>query len=136
MKKIIRRKANGFTIDPIGARDLDDAIWLEQKDGKYIVHVSISDVASQIIKGSEEDQDARSKCFSRYYPKRVDHMIPVKFAEDKLSVYVTARQYGSLLGDTSYVEAIERLLEIAEEIIDNYVIEHVLEPLAQTIAIK
>ena len=83
------------------------------------------------------DEDCRTQCRVSVETRTNAYQIRMRdFPEDQLSVYVTARQYGSLLGDTSYVEAIDRLLEIAEDIIDNYVIEHVLQPLAQTIAIQ
>jgi alkylation response protein AidB-like acyl-CoA dehydrogenase len=39
-----------------------------------------------------------------------------EFAEEQLSVYVTARQYGSLEPQTSYVDAINRLAVIAQEV--------------------
>jgi hypothetical protein len=58
------------------------------------------------------------------------------FAEEQLSVYVTARQYGSLDPDTSYVEALERLAGIAREVVENCVVEQILRPLARTISLK
>lgn len=58
------------------------------------------------------------------------------FPEEQLSVYVTARQYGSLKPDLTYGETVERLLGICRDVIENHVIENVLRPLAQTIALK
>jgi hypothetical protein len=58
------------------------------------------------------------------------------FPEEQLSVYFTARQYGSLAPDTTYVETLERLMKICREMVDNYVIDHVLRPLARTIAMR
>jgi hypothetical protein len=58
------------------------------------------------------------------------------FAEEQLSVYVTARQYGSLDPDTSYVEALDRLARIAREVVDTCVVEQILRPLARTISLK
>jgi hypothetical protein len=59
-----------------------------------------------------------------------------EFAEEQLSVYVTARQYGSLDPQTTYVEAIDRLAQIAREVVDTCVVEQILKPLARTISLK
>jgi hypothetical protein len=59
-----------------------------------------------------------------------------EFGEEQLSVYVTARQYGSLDPDTTYVEALDRLTRIAREVVDQCVVEQILRPLARTIALK
>jgi len=58
------------------------------------------------------------------------------FPEEQLSVYVTARQYGSLDPDNTFVETVGRLAEICQEMLDSHIIEHVLSPLARTIALK
>jgi hypothetical protein len=58
------------------------------------------------------------------------------YPEDQLSVYVTARQYGSLSPDRTFAETLDRLAEVCRETLDNLVIEHVLHPLARTIALK
>lgn len=59
-----------------------------------------------------------------------------EFPEEQLSVYVTARQYGSLGPNKTFVETLERLAEVCHEMLDNHVIEHVLDPLARTISLK
>lgn len=64
------------------------------------------------------------------------HVRTSDYPEEQLSVYATARQYGSLSPDTSYVETYERLEKICRQMIDDYVIEQVLRPLARTIAMK
>jgi hypothetical protein len=58
------------------------------------------------------------------------------FTEEQLSVYVTARQYGSLDPDTSYVQAMERLAGLAREVVDTCVVEQILRPLARAISLK
>jgi hypothetical protein len=58
------------------------------------------------------------------------------FAEEQLSVYVTARQYGSLDPGTTYVEAMERLAGLAREVVDTCVVDQILRPLARTISLK
>jgi hypothetical protein len=59
-----------------------------------------------------------------------------EYPEEQLSVYFTARQYGSLGPDTTYVAALDRLLGICYEMVDNYVVDGVLKPLARAIALK
>jgi hypothetical protein len=59
-----------------------------------------------------------------------------EFPEEQLSVYVTARQYGSLSADMSYTQALGNLSRICQEMVDHYVVDHVLQPLARTIAMK
>jgi hypothetical protein len=58
------------------------------------------------------------------------------FPDEQLSVYVTARQYGSLAADATFVATVERLREVCETMIEQHVIERVLRPLARTIALK
>jgi hypothetical protein len=59
-----------------------------------------------------------------------------EFPEEQLSVYFTARRYGSLETGETYVAAMNRLSEICRDVVDNYVVENVLRPLQQTIAIR
>jgi len=59
-----------------------------------------------------------------------------EFNEEQLSVYVTARQYGSLEPQATYVEALERLAQLAREVVDSCVVEQILKPLARTISLK
>jgi hypothetical protein len=58
-----------------------------------------------------------------------------EFQEEQVSVYVTARQYGSLSPDSTYVVAIEKLARVAQEVVDNYVVGSILEPLARAISL-
>ena len=58
------------------------------------------------------------------------------FGEEQLSVYVTARQYGSLDPDTTYVDTLERLASLARDVVYNCVIDQILRPLARTISLK
>jgi hypothetical protein len=64
------------------------------------------------------------------------HIRTGEFPEEQLSVYVTARQYGSLPPETTYVQAMDRLFNTASEIVDSYVVDQVLQPLARAIALK
>jgi hypothetical protein len=59
-----------------------------------------------------------------------------EFSEEQLSVYVTARQYGSLDASVTYVEVMDRLAKLAREVVDGYVVDQILRPLARTISLK
>lgn len=58
------------------------------------------------------------------------------FPEDQISVYFTVRQYGSLDPDMSFEQTLARLRNQCEHLMDTYVVDQVLRPLAQTIAAK
>lgn len=58
------------------------------------------------------------------------------FPEEQLSVYLTARQYGSLRPDLTFVAALDQLSHICHDMVDTYVVDNVLRPLARTIALK
>ena len=57
-----------------------------------------------------------------------------EFPEEQLSVFVTARQYGSLSPQVGFPDTLERLTQICQDMLQNHVIEHVLQPLARLIA--
>ena len=58
------------------------------------------------------------------------------FPEEQLSVYLTARRYGSLDPNESFVSAMLQLAEVCQDLVENYVVDNVLRPLQQTISIK
>jgi hypothetical protein len=83
------------------------------------------------------DTDCRTQCrLSVETRTSAYHVRTSEYPEEQISVYLTARRYGSLDGGESYVQAMNRLAEVGREIVENYVIENVLRPLQQTIAIK
>lgn len=65
------------TIDPVDARDFDDAISLtESEDGHWHLGVHIADVAHFVTPGSPLDEEAYKRGTSVYLPDRVLPMIP------------------------------------------------------------
>jgi hypothetical protein len=64
------------------------------------------------------------------------HVRTGDYPEEQISVYLTARQYGSLPHDTTYVQAMEQLARTCQDLVDAYVIDQILQPLARTIATK
>ncbi len=83
------------------------------------------------------DDECRLQCRISVEPRTNAYQIRTgEYQEEQISVYVTARQYGSLAADRTYVETLDRLKEICHDVIDDYVIDSVLQPLARTIALQ
>lgn len=57
------------------------------------------------------------------------------YPEEQLSVYVTARQYGSLAPDQTFVDTLDRLGRLCHEAIESHVIEHLLQPIGRAISL-
>ena len=74
-------------IDPVDARDHDDAIWAEP-DGKggFDALVAIADVSFYVRPGSLIDREARSRGNSVYFPDRVVPMLPEVLSADVCSL--------------------------------------------------
>jgi len=83
------------------------------------------------------DPECRTQCRLSIETRTTAYQVRTgEFSEDQLSVYVTARQYGSLDPSTTYVETLDRLTKVCIEVLEEYVIDSVLQPLARTIALK
>lgn len=65
------------TIDPIDARDFDDAVTVERDDrGFWTLWVHIADVSTFVGQGTAMDREARRRGTSVYLPGRVLPMLP------------------------------------------------------------
>ncbi|QGJ72371.1 Hypothetical protein PBC10988_40920 [Planctomycetales bacterium 10988] len=58
------------------------------------------------------------------------------FPDDQITVYFTARQYGSLQPNATFVDSLNKLYDVCREMMDTFVIAQVLQPLAQAISLK
>ena len=83
------------------------------------------------------DEDCRVQCrLSIEARTAAYHVRTGEYPEEQLSVYFTVRRYGSLDAGETYVTAFRRLSELCIELVDGYVVDSVLRPLQQAIAIK
>jgi ribonuclease R len=80
-----------LTIDPLDARDHDDAVYAEpdtdaRNRGGFVVIVAIADVAHYVRSGSRLDREAQLRGNSVYFPDRVVPMLPERISNDLCSL--------------------------------------------------
>ena len=80
------------TIDPVDARDRDDAVHAApdpdpKNPGGFIVWVAIADVAHYVRPGGALDREARKRGNSTYFPDRVVPMLPDVLSGDLCSLH-------------------------------------------------
>ena len=81
-----------ITIDPVDARDRDDAVLAEAdkepgNPGGHIIWVAIADVAHYVRPGGALDREARRRGNSSYFPDRVVPMLPDILSGDLCSLH-------------------------------------------------
>ena len=79
------------TIDPVDAKDHDDAVFAAPdsdpaNSGGHIVTVAIADVAHYVRPASALDRDAHERGNSVYFPDRVVPMLPERISNDLCSL--------------------------------------------------
>ncbi len=81
------RNSNVFTIDPIDARDFDDAVSIfKLENGNFEVGIHIADVSYYVSAGSELDKEALRRGNSVYLVGKVIPMLPEKLSNDICSL--------------------------------------------------
>ncbi|MBN8966812.1 MAG: RNB domain-containing ribonuclease, partial [Rhizobiales bacterium] len=85
------RKLPLVTIDPVDAKDHDDAVHAAPdpdpaNPGGYILTVAIADVAHYVRPGSALDREALKRGNSVYFPDRVVPMLPERISNDLCSL--------------------------------------------------
>ncbi len=85
-----RRDMRGIltmTIDPVDAKDFDDALsFRELENGYYEIGVHIADVSHYIEPGSALDKEAYHRATSVYLPDRVLPMLPERLSNELCSL--------------------------------------------------
>lgn len=72
------------TIDPVSAKDFDDAIYYDEENNE--LYVAIADVSAYVKEGSELDQEAYKKSFSIYLPNKMLPMLPFELSTNLCSL--------------------------------------------------
>ena len=86
-KRIDFRETLTFTIDPIDAKDFDDAISIKKiKKDLYEIGVHIADVSHYVIPETKLDDEAYKRATSVYLPDRVNPMLPEKISNELCSL--------------------------------------------------
>ena len=72
------------TIDPVDAKDFDDAIFWDETN--HTLYVAIADVSSYVTPDCAIDKEARSRGFSIYFPHKSIPMLPRALSENICSL--------------------------------------------------
>ncbi|XP_037929282.1 DIS3-like exonuclease 2 [Teleopsis dalmanni] len=129
------RKCCIFTIDPLTARDLDDAMSIEViSENEFEVGVHISDVSHYLLEDTELDDIVKNRATSIYLVNDVIHMLPKSLCfkcsllpgEDKyaFSVFWRMNGNGEVLTQPRFTRSVlnsctQFAYEHAQTIIDN-----------------
>ena len=83
-----------FTIDPVDAKDFDDAISIRNLDnGNYEIGVHIADVSHFVKPDSILDKSAYERATSVYLPDRVNPMLPERISNELCSLRPNEDKY-------------------------------------------
>ncbi|MEA3290074.1 MAG: ribonuclease R family protein [Campylobacterota bacterium] len=83
-KRTDLRDLDFCTIDPVGAKDFDDAVYFDE--GSSTLYVAIADVSSYVQEGSSLDIEAQKRAFSIYLPHKVLPMLPFELSNNLCSL--------------------------------------------------
>ncbi|KAA1423589.1 RNB domain-containing ribonuclease [Mumia zhuanghuii] len=75
-----------LTIDPPGAKDLDQAMFIERSGDGWTVHYAIADVVSYVRPGGAVDAEAHRRGQTLYAPSRRIPLHPPALSEDAASL--------------------------------------------------
>lgn len=103
----------------------------------------MADIPGATVVGNEPsfhialDNDCRVQCRLSFETRTsAYHVRTGDYPEEQLSVYLTARRFGSLDAGESHVSAMRHLAEVCQGLIESHIADNILRPLQETIAIK
>ena len=82
--RIDLRELDFCTIDPVTAKDFDDAIYFDTDS--YTLYVAIADVSYYVDYYSPIDQEAKRRGFTTYFPHKSFPMLPRELSENICSL--------------------------------------------------
>lgn len=86
-KRLDFRDKNVFTIDPVDAKDFDDALSIEKlENGNFRVGVHIADVSHYVKQGTSLDKEASERGNSVYFVGKAIPMLPEKLSNNLCSL--------------------------------------------------
>ena len=83
------------TIDPVSAKDHDDAIYYDESD--TTLYVAIADVSAYVKEGTLLDEEAKKRAFSIYLPNKVLPMIPFELSANLCSLKPNVKRLSYVL---------------------------------------
>lgn len=125
------------TIDPVDAKDHDDAIYYDNQTQE--LYVAIADVSAYVKENTKLDEDARKRAFSIYLPNKVLPMIPHILSDDLCSLkpnvnrlaYVCKMKIDTKLLEVEYFDIFEAVInskhKYSYEDIDNKILTNSLD---------
>ena len=141
------RELPTFTIDPIDARDFDDAISAERDCDVARIWVHIADVSAYVRPGDRIEAEAFRRGTSVYVPGAVEPMLPhalsseacsLRPGEDKLAVTVEMELAGAAVRSVSFHRSLVRSdARLTYEQVDDVFAgrERAAEPWAEPLAV-
>ncbi len=107
-----------FTIDPVTAKDFDDAISAEElAPDRWRIWVHIADVSAYVKPGSQIDREAYQRATSVYVPGAVEPMLPEVLSngacslvpgQERLTVTVEMELHGAEVTKTAFHRSLIR----------------------------
>lgn len=83
-ERVDLRALDFCTIDPVTAKDFDDAIYFDRQS--HTLYVAIADVSHYVTYYSPIDQEAKRRGFTTYFPHKSFPMLPRELSENICSL--------------------------------------------------
>jgi ribonuclease R len=128
------------TIDPVDARDFDDAISLNRiENGHWLLGVHIADVSHFVQPKTPLDREAHDRATSVYLPDRVIPMLPEVISNNlaslqphkvryALSVMIEFTEEGARVASDVFKSAIKSRRRFTYEEVDEFLVAKALSP--------